>query len=154
MQNYITKKLKIISALPLLCLLVPCQTKGGQYSAKTHYHIAEIHQKQGKIDQAIEHFQKAIELDPNYFEAHFHLASTYFLSGDEQNAIEFYKKALAIHPNSIPTRLNLALALQAVGLVKKAIEEIRTILRGNPKYKRAQDVLEHLLQKEKTIHKR
>lgn len=154
MQNCITKKLKIINASLFLCLFMSFQAKGGEYSANTHYHIAEIHQKQGKVDTAIEHFEKAIELDPNHFEAHFHLASTYFLSGDEEKAIKYYKKALAIHPDSIPTRLNLALALQATGRVKEALDEVRIILRYNPEYERAQLVYEKLLQKEKAMYRR
>lgn len=47
-----------------------------------------------EYDQAIAHFQRALELDRNYYLAHFRLYETYELMGDDKRAIEAMYAAL------------------------------------------------------------
>lgn len=42
---------------------------------------------------AIEDFQKAIELKPDYADAYFNLGRTYYLTNDQDKACEYYKLA-------------------------------------------------------------
>jgi tetratricopeptide (TPR) repeat protein len=49
--------------------------------------------------QEIAAFQKAVELDPNYWVALFNLGATYYFSGEKAKAAPLFKKALALHPD-------------------------------------------------------
>ena len=46
-----------------------------------------------KYDEAIEDFEKAIELKPDYADAYFNLGRTYYMKHDEDKACEYYKLA-------------------------------------------------------------
>ena len=46
-----------------------------------------------KYDEAIEDFEKAVELKPNYADAYFNLGRTYYMKHDEDKACEYYKLA-------------------------------------------------------------
>ncbi|MCX7837106.1 MAG: tetratricopeptide repeat protein, partial [candidate division WOR-3 bacterium] len=50
-----------------------------------------------KIAEAIESFQKALELKPNYFEAYFNLGNAYFQKRDFSLAEKNYQKALKLN---------------------------------------------------------
>lgn len=42
--------------------------------------------------KAIEQYIKAIELNPNYFDAYYHLASCYFILEKYEEAMDYYSK--------------------------------------------------------------
>ena len=46
-----------------------------------------------KYDEAIDDFEKAIELKPDYADAYFNLGRTYYMMHDEDKACEYYKLA-------------------------------------------------------------
>ena len=46
-----------------------------------------------KYDEAIEDFEKAVELKPDYADAYFNLGRTYYMKHDEDKACENYKLA-------------------------------------------------------------
>ncbi len=47
----------------------------------------------------IDAFQKAVNLDPNYWEAMVNLGTTYYSRGEKAQAAVWLKKALALNPN-------------------------------------------------------
>ena len=63
-------------------------------------HSAEILGKSGKYQEAIEHFDKAIELDPNYVDAWYNKGVVLDNLGEHEEAIECYDKALELDPNN------------------------------------------------------
>jgi len=64
----------------------------------------------GRPLEAIDYYQKAIDIDPNYGDAHYNLATTLMHLGRTDEAIAHFKKALDIDPNKIITLDNLAAA--------------------------------------------
>lgn len=81
------------------------------------------------MDEAVEHFMKAIELKPDYPEAHNSLGSILVDENRLQEAIEHIKQALRLNPNYVDAYYNLALAYaktdrkaEAVVLAQKALE--------------------------------
>lgn len=46
-----------------------------------------------KYDGAIDDFEKAVELKPDYADAYFNLGKTYYLMNNEDKACEYYKLA-------------------------------------------------------------
>jgi tetratricopeptide (TPR) repeat protein len=53
---------------------------------------------QGKLDQALANYQKALQLDPNIYAAALFSGDVYVQRGDFQNAEVWYQKAIAIDP--------------------------------------------------------
>jgi len=106
-------------------------------SADYHYEQARILEKQGEYAQAIENYQKAIELNPNYQEALFHLAYRCDLNGDEEAAIDYYKQAVSMQPAHINAFLNLAILYEDAGKYDKAMKCIEKVLQYHPDHQRA-----------------
>ncbi|MFN3533661.1 MAG: tetratricopeptide repeat protein, partial [Candidatus Brocadia sp.] len=62
---------------------------------------------QGKIDEAIGEYKKALRLEPYNREAHYNLAVAYHKKGLYKEAIEEYKTVLELYPNDHETLYNL-----------------------------------------------
>jgi tetratricopeptide (TPR) repeat protein len=60
------------------------------------------------VDEAISHYQKALEIKPDYAEAHNNLGLAFFQKGQMAEAITHYQKALEINPNNAAAQNNLA----------------------------------------------
>lgn len=66
--------------------------------ASYHYNYANTLQNLGEYENAIKHFNIAINLNPNYAEAWKNLGSVYYYLRNHDKEIECYDKALAINP--------------------------------------------------------
>ncbi len=60
-----------------------------------------------QFPQAVEWYQKALELDPTSVSAHTDLGTTYFNLGRHQDALREYRKSLEINPKHEPTLFNM-----------------------------------------------
>jgi len=76
-------------------------------SARVRNNLAMEYVDLGKIDLAIEQYQKAIELRDDYPQTHHNLANIYFEQGDLPAAEKEYLKALKIAPNFIYSQMKL-----------------------------------------------
>lgn len=63
--------------------------------------------EQRRIDEAIAHYRRAIELQPNYAEAHNYLGIAYAVQGEASAAAGEFKTALALDPAAPFARENL-----------------------------------------------
>jgi DNA-directed RNA polymerase subunit alpha len=61
-------------------------------STDYHYQLGYLQESEGLYDQAMENYEKAIELFPNHQKAMFRLAFRYDMAGDEEAAIDYYKQ--------------------------------------------------------------
>ena len=95
----------------------------------------------GHIKEAIEHYQKAIQLDPNYAEAQNNLGAALAAEGRFDEAIEYYHKAIQISPNFAYALNNLGMALAARGQFDDAIENYRKAIQISPNFADALDNL-------------
>ena len=55
----------------------------------------------GQVDQAIDHYRKALEIKPDDVNAHYNLGNALAGRGQFDEAIDHYRKALQIEPNDI-----------------------------------------------------
>ncbi|HWP59946.1 MAG TPA: tetratricopeptide repeat protein [Candidatus Acidoferrales bacterium] len=63
-----------------------------------YLNLGVIHYLEGNIDKAIQHYQKAIELRPQYAEAYFNLGSAHYKRKELKKAEEAYLKAIELQP--------------------------------------------------------
>jgi len=75
---------------------------------------------EGKYDQAITEYKKAIEIDSTHLEAHVNLGATYFKQGNYEDASTQFETVLRYQPYHIKAHYNLGLIRVEQGEMVKA----------------------------------
>jgi Flp pilus assembly protein TadD len=102
--------------------------------AMLHGNLGQAFQQEGNLDQAIQCYTRAADLDPTSPRFESYLASALFEKEDFKGATEHYRKALALKPN-FPEALNgLGSVLYEQGDFKTAIASFEGALRQKPDY--------------------
>lgn len=81
-------------------------------------------ERAGQLDEAVEHFTRAIQLVPDKWAYHFNLAHALGQLQQWDRAIAEYRVAATMFPDDYVTRYNLALALHKKGDEQAAIPEL------------------------------
>ncbi len=97
-----------------------------------HNNIAISLLQKGQVDDAIAHYNRALELDPTYGEAHYNLANSLLRLGRVDEAVAHYEKALEINPNNAPAHYNLGSVFLQTGRLDEGIAHYRKALELNP----------------------
>lgn len=101
--------------------------------AKEYRIRADKLQSEGRIDEAVTYYEKAIGLDKRYLPVYNSLAICYERKGLRSRAESSYIKALEINFKYAPAHYNLALFYEKYGDINKAIFHWRQRLRlGSP----------------------
>ncbi|MDY6951495.1 MAG: tetratricopeptide repeat protein [Thermodesulfobacteriota bacterium] len=101
-------------------------------SARAHLNLGAALVSQGKVDDAIGHYRKALKIKPYYVRTHNNLAIALREKGNLQEAISHYRTALRIRPKYVDARNNLALALKDQGKLDEAIAHYGRALEIEP----------------------
>ncbi len=96
----------------------------------------DLRQK-GRVDEAIAHFQKALQIKPDYAEAHVNLGEALFQQGKVDEAMIHFQKALQIRPDYAEAHNNLGNALLQKGRVDEAITHLQKALQIIPGFVKA-----------------
>jgi protein O-mannosyl-transferase len=96
-----------------------------------------VYLEKAQLDEALELFQRALEINPHYGEAYSSLGLTLFRKGQVDEAITNYQKALEISPGSFVTYTDLGTALFQKGKVENAITQYEKALVIKPNYEEA-----------------
>jgi tetratricopeptide (TPR) repeat protein len=125
------------SGIKLLKKALKSNLAGPPVLFELHYHLANILGKQGKIENAIKHYQKAISqpiLEQLKIGAYHNLASLCQSRGDFKNALQIQERTIQIDPNFALAYYNLGLIYKAMGRTFKAVEAYQTAIKLNPEY--------------------
>jgi Flp pilus assembly protein TadD len=76
--------------------------------ADAQYNLASALLRKGRIDEAIAHYQKVLELVPENADAHVNLGSAFLSKGRVEDAIAEYRDALRLAPENVAAKSNLA----------------------------------------------
>ena len=85
-----------------------------------------------RIDEAIEHYRKALEIDPEFPDAHNGLGAALAGLGRYDEAEEHYRRAIKIVPNFADACNNFGLALARQGKFEEAVIQYQKALRVKP----------------------
>ncbi|MBN2454978.1 MAG: tetratricopeptide repeat protein [Sedimentisphaerales bacterium] len=97
-----------------------------------HNNLANVLKDSGKINNAIEHYNKSLELKPGSAEVYNNLGNALGKLGRIEQSVECYKKALSIKPNFSAAHYNLGSALAQQGKTEQAIAEYLKALENRP----------------------
>ena len=93
--------------------------------AVTETNLAVALQAEGRLDEATEHYHRAIELHADYAPAYNNLATALRAKGQLSEAIATYERALSMRPEYGEAQYNLANALNDAGRSREAAEHFR-----------------------------
>jgi Tfp pilus assembly protein PilF len=88
--------------------------------------------KAKRPDEALAHFEQAVQLDLHSFQAHYNLARALEASGQPQGAIEHYALALGLRGDHAASHNNLGRLLASAGYTEQAIEHYELALAVQP----------------------
>ncbi|MBT3295337.1 MAG: tetratricopeptide repeat protein [Verrucomicrobia bacterium] len=110
-----------------------------------HCGLGQALQSHGRPAEAIEHYRRALRIEPKYAEAHYNWGLALTTVGRTQEAMACYQQALRLNPNHVNAHNNLGNALQALGRTREAIPHYRDALRLKPGMAEAHDNLGNAL---------
>ena len=96
------------------------------------FNLANSVRDQGRPEEAVNLYSRAIGLDPGIVDAHVNLGHALRAVNHPEDAIRAYSDALDITPGNVPARVNLAAALTDLGRFVEAEEICRKIISGVP----------------------
>jgi tetratricopeptide (TPR) repeat protein len=88
--------------------------------------------QKGKVDEAIAHYQQALQIRPDSAEGHNNLGNALFQKGKVDEAIAHFEQALQTKPGFAEAHYNLATALWREGRVGEAITHYQNALQIKP----------------------
>ncbi|MDP1845623.1 MAG: tetratricopeptide repeat protein [Candidatus Moranbacteria bacterium] len=97
-----------------------------------HNNLGDVYARQKDYAKAIEEFQKAIDINPNYADAYHNLGNTYQTIGENDKAVEYFQKALELNPQLWQSYQNLAAIYFNAEQYDLALENIKKAAEINP----------------------
>ena len=96
---------------------------------------------QGKLDEAVACYRRALELKPDYAEAHNNLGIALKDQGKLDEAVACYRRALELKPDYAEAHNNLGIALKDQGKLDEAVACYRRALELKPDFAEAHNNL-------------
>jgi tetratricopeptide (TPR) repeat protein len=109
--------------------------------ADAHFNLANVLWQEGRLDEAIRHYQNAVQLRPDDADARNSLGSALRQKGRTDEAIAQFQLALQLRPDNESVHFNLAKALYQKGEVGQAIAQFQSALQLDPADMEAQNNL-------------
>ena len=97
-----------------------------------HNNLGSLLKDQGHIEEAMEHYRKVVQIDPNDCDALDSLGIALATRGQFEEAIKNFRKAIQIKPNDCDALNNLGTALAARGQFNEAIENFHKAIQIKP----------------------
>ena len=101
-------------------------------TAEPHLGLGDICKRYGRYRDAIEHLQRAIDLDPEQPQHHFKLAETLAELGEKKRALQAIQYAIALKPDESFYHFWTAELLARMGRIDEALESYRAAIELSP----------------------
>ncbi len=100
--------------------------------ASFHSSVGNILCSQGRFAEGIAHFQKALDIAPDYAEVHYNWGLVLAFCGQTDKAIARFQRAVEINPDYAEAHFNLAKALANRGRLDEAMIHYQKVLTIQP----------------------
>jgi arylsulfatase A-like enzyme len=107
------------------------------YSAKAHNSLGMAFARQENFDQALAHYNEALEAEPDSADVYYNIGNIFLKRGELDEAIRHYTKALDLAPDLPEAHLNIGNALLKQGKVEEAITHYNRAIKLRPNYRDA-----------------
>lgn len=115
-----------------------------QHSPLVHLQCAPLYNAARDFTRARQHLEKALELDPDFYEARYELGVTCQLQGDLEGAVSAYRSAMEMMPEDVRLYVNLAHIAVKKEEYGQAESDLRSGLKIDPNYEDAWFLLGHI----------
>jgi tetratricopeptide (TPR) repeat protein len=99
---------------------------------RAHFNLGNALRDQGRMDDAIHSYAKALTIKPNFAVAHDNLGVVLMENGKIEDAIAHFVKALETRPRDAMVHCNLGTALMRKGKLEDAIRHLSKALQKKP----------------------
>lgn len=96
------------------------------------YNLGHVLGQEKKYDEAVLHFEEALRIKPDFFDALVNMGVTRFEQGRPEEAVSYYQRALDVEPRSGKAHMQLGLALIQLKKDEDALQHFRTALELAP----------------------
>jgi spermidine synthase len=114
-------------------------------SPESHNNLGTTYERLDQLDAAMEEYQKALEMKPDYVDARVNYANVCLRLGRPEEAIDNYRQALQLEPNYEMTHYNLGVAFYQQMKWEEAANAWRRALELNPNFPQARQSLDKVL---------
>lgn len=133
---------ELYQALSYLTTLWISENDPGSYRA--HQLQAQLHEAQGKSDEAIEEYRQALKLKPDLQNVHFSIGSLYWASDRMAEALPELQRELEINPNHPEAHYEIADILYSQRKLPEAKKHLLECLRLEPEMPEAHLAIERI----------
>ncbi|MFH1784625.1 MAG: tetratricopeptide repeat protein [bacterium] len=101
------------------------------FDVNTNYELANVYACQERKNEAINHYMKALLVNPGYAEIHYNIGLLYVREGETNKGIYHLEEAMKIEPNSLETAGRLGtvyLSLKKWNEARRVYEKIVTLM--------------------------
>jgi protein O-mannosyl-transferase len=106
-------------------------------NAFAHYNLGNALRDRGKLDEAIQHYEQALQINPDYVQAHNNLGIAFATQGKLDEAIQHFERLLQLKPDYAEVHNNLGLALATQGKLNEGVEHYKRALQLKPDFAEA-----------------
>lgn len=103
----------------------------------THNNLGVALFLEGRTEEAVRHYNAALQIKPDYADAHYNIGMALAAQGKYEEAIHRYREALHVRPDDAGTHNNIGVALAAQGKVDAAIGHYTQALQISPNHEKA-----------------
>ncbi len=100
--------------------------------AASHLYLAELLNEQGKVDEALSHYEQTVRLFPSGELGHTRFATALAAAGRHDQAIIQWRESIRLSPKLWAARIGLANDLLAIGDASEAAAQCREVLKIEP----------------------
>ncbi len=113
-----------------------------QYTSEAHNNMGMAFVKLGKLDEAIDHYMTALEIDAKNSIILKNIGEAFLAKKEYQRAATYYEKALEVTPKGdAQAHNNLGIAYFRLGKINQSIHQLKFAIEVDPDYMEAQENL-------------
>ena len=100
--------------------------------ARPHNNYGAILLRRGRLPEAIDEFQAALRIKPDYADAHYNIGNALVKQGNLTEGIDHFSETLDLQPGNVKVLNNMAATLVLLERYPEAIENFKKALKINP----------------------